>query len=143
MPSRLPALATGLLIVVAATVAIVLFGSPSPMESRWTSDYGPLVLAVADDGSVSGSYPEHEGRIIAVLDPNGAAISGHWLQESSERPCSNEREGTPAWGRVWFEFAGSDRILGVWAYCDDEIDGSRTWNAGLTDGAHPRDVLRH
>jgi hypothetical protein len=133
-------LVLGLLILAVVTLTLGCLGDRPSAESRWRSDYGPLVLRVASDGTVSGSYPDYGGRIIAALDAEGASISGHWFQDESERECSERRDGTRAWGRVWFEFSGGDRIRGVWAYCDEALDGGRAWNARLTEGHHPRDV---
>ncbi len=106
-------------------------------ESRWSSDYGPLTLTVAEDGSVTGLYPEFDGRIVATFHTDLRLIAGYWQQARSDAPCRSDRDGTDAWGRVEFHLEGDARMLGAWAYCDGELDGTRTWNATFVEGVHP------
>ncbi|MDF1792797.1 MAG: hypothetical protein P1U88_12850 [Thalassobaculaceae bacterium] len=140
MLRRTPFLVVGLLIVAAAALAITQFAGRDGAESRWSSDYGPLTLNVTQDGTVSGTYPEFDGRIIGTFHPELVQISGFWLQDASDLPCAEERGGTAAWGRVSFELVGSERLLGVWSYCDRELDGRQAWNADFLDGIHPREI---
>lgn len=142
MRRRLP-----IVIGIIAFAVIVSFASgwltgPSGAESRWSSEFGPLALWVDDDRAVSGRYPDYDGRIDATYHPDLRLIAGYWLQETSEAPCGTFRDGTDAWGRVEFVLEGSDRIVGVWSYCDGELDGTRTWNAEFLDGVHPTEVSR-
>lgn len=122
-------------LLLAATVGFLSVASG--VESRWSSDYGPLTLTVAEDGSVTGLYPEFDGRIVATFHPDLRLIAGYWQQARSDAPCRTDRDGTDAWGRVEFHLEGDARMLGAWAYCDRELDGTRTWNATFVEGVHP------
>jgi|GEM_PF-4355068 len=123
-------------------IAVGYLTAPSGAESRWSSDFGPLTLRVAGDGRVSGTYQDYDGRIDATYHPELRLIAGYWLQPTADTRCAAPRDGTDAWGRVEFSLEGGDRLLGVWAYCDGELDGRRTWDARFLGGTHPQAVSR-
>lgn len=106
----------------------------------WESSYGHLFFTYrtsqapveADEGRVGiraafWSYPDSwgradNGRIIGSVE--GRDLQGYWVQDSGSRRCESEKDGSPYWGRVFFQ-ANDDftEITGTWSLCDDEPSG--------------------
>ena len=83
------------------------------------------------------SYPESNGkadngRIIAEID--GSTLRGYWIEDSGDRPCDSERDGSYNWGPVHFE-ANEDFsvISGAWGFCEQQPEGDDAGWVGTRD----------
>lgn len=108
--------------------------------STWTTDFGPLTLAVISETQVTGLYPQYQGRFVGVMDRSQPAIVGYWLQPTSEQRCDREVDGTAFWGRVVWRLEGGGALIGRWSYCDQPAGSSGPWNGTLVGGVYPLDV---
>ena len=123
--------------IVMLAVAVVLSLGPGAHDSQWRTDFGPLTLSVDEDGTVSGTYPDYDGRVVARLESDARTISGHWFQPESDQPCASARDGTRAWGRVVWWLEGPLDLVGRWSYCDSDPEEARSWNGEFEAGTHP------
>lgn len=120
--------------IVAATLALALTGislfpvvssssdRPRVMKSiaqvavagQFSSDYGDMRWTQS-----GAHYADGEGQIMGVFDQQ--VFHGYWVENMSERPCTQERAGSVAWGRITLTFdANFEFFHGQWGYCDAE-----------------------
>lgn len=106
----------------------------------WKTSYGDVYFPKYTSNEVRGafwSYPESNGqadngRIIATVD--GRKLVGYWVEDSGERPCATEKDGSLHWGPVNFEANDHfTEIGGAWGFCDQEPEGDDAGWVGTRD----------
>lgn len=87
-----------------------------PIEGEWDTTEGVMKIETLSGGNAWASYGEDGGRIIARLE--GSRLSGHWIENTSDRPCGELMDGSRYWGAVQFEFTPEVSVFeGFWGYC--------------------------
>lgn len=95
------------------------------VEGDWNTSEGKMTVTRLPNDDIQVSYNQDRGRIIGSLEKT--RFAGYWIEESSDRRCGSERDGSFYWGRVWFEFsADAASFEGKWGYCEDNPNAS--WN---------------
>ncbi|MBV9861215.1 MAG: hypothetical protein JO267_03605 [Alphaproteobacteria bacterium] len=111
-----------------------LAGAGAQTATYQTSQAGPLSLTFAQDGTVSGTYPQYNGKLQGKLIGKDR-IEGTWWQTkgfSDDVKCDKETKGTVYWGKfVLLEDADEKGFHGMWGSCDEEPD--EAWTGKLSN----------
>ena len=100
------------------------------VAGRWSSDFGTLKSwSNHQANELTGVYintktDQLDGLINGTLD--GDLLSGYWIQQTSQRRCTEQTFETLFWGRLELSFDSDDAFSGRWGYCDDMVQ--RQWN---------------
>jgi len=92
------------------TVGISISGS-------WTSSEGGSLAIQQTDTEIQATFPVKNGRIMGKL--NGNTMAGYWVQDSSGRRCSYQKDNSFYWGKIVLNFTPRS-FSGYWGYCEDE-----------------------
>lgn len=114
MKNLISAICLFVLLVPVISLAFDITGSYSTSE-------GNMTLRQNGD-RVSGRYTQDNGEITGVL--NDMILDGFWIEDHSDRRCSNSKNGRYYWGRISYEFT-ENGFSGTWGYCNEEP--SRKW----------------
>jgi hypothetical protein len=95
----------------------------------WQTDFG--VITIGTDGY--GTYDDFgEPSHITFTHTDPQTIDGYWVEQSSQRECDTEMNGSRHWGRLHVVFDPAfNTFRGVWGYCNDEP--STGWSGFRTD----------
>lgn len=107
-------------------VRSALAQAPSAVASGiYKSTYGDITFTRRSDASVRGTYPTDSGRIIGTI--SGNMLVGYWVEENAAQRCEQNRDGSPYWGRIRYQFTDDGRAFtGIWGYC--KAEPHRGWN---------------
>lgn len=125
----------GRLVALCLTLPLALFCADAragEKNSLWATDYGEVTLTVADDGKVTGSYLDYDGRLLGELI--GDEVSATWIQPTSEKRCDRPLLGSFYWGTVKWKVADTGLMTGVWSYCSNSLGSDGVWNGRLLTG---------
>lgn len=95
-----------------------------------TADGGSLVLAVDENGLVSGFF-ERRGVFGQIMGRAvGDRIEGVWFSESGAARCETPRMGAATWGDYAFRASAPDRLEGLFGRCGETP--TESWTARAT-----------
>ena len=119
-----------LLAMAASLVLLVAGAAHADSLLSFDSVEGPMDIHVDDRGNVDGYFqhrasPYREGTLIGNVQAGGN-IKGIWIQETSNHPCTEYREGTQYWGHFEIDDAWGPKPWGVWGHCSELPN--RQWN---------------
>ncbi len=99
--------------------------APQPVQEKWDTDEGGLMVLEVLPDSFTGTYENDNGRIAGAL--KDGVWSGMWGEDGSSEECPTEQLGTKFWGKIAFTFdADRKAFTGKWGYCDAVPDSD--WN---------------
>ena len=86
----------------------------------FSTSYGNMTFNGNRTGKIA-EYGSDKGRIVGNIQGNH--INGYWVEYSSARRCSTEKDGSFYWGRFVVDLTGN-KFTGKWSYCDAEPGSS-------------------
>lgn len=110
------------------------------------TDFGPVEIDCWEGHSICLGRYGHETANAPkgglFLFRKGRTLTGHWVQEDSDRPCAQTYYfpggRTQSWGSVEFQFdEHANNWTGAWSYCDAEPTSA--WNGAR--GEEPEKTL--
>lgn len=89
-----------------AGLMCVLCSVPALAETHWTTNYGPLTLPDAPQGSVNTIWGPWRGRVTGrfTAGPKGPTLNATHVGSFHDIPCANTLNGAWYWGKLSFVF---------------------------------------
>jgi hypothetical protein len=92
-----------------------------PNVGRFITNYGPLIIFQDKGNRLAGLYyykgqPAH----LFLNRSKKGSYKGYWVQASSEKKCTKNKNGSPYWGTIDAAFKGKN-FIALWNFCKDPL----------------------
>ncbi|HUO97559.1 MAG TPA: hypothetical protein VMU01_02770 [Rhizomicrobium sp.] len=120
---------TGRLLLSGAVAALVLCAPAfAQFAGTWDSNRGRMHLE-QQGAQVRGDYERNGGHLEGDVD--GRTLTGIWVQEDSERRCSEKRMDTHYWGHFRITLDENGKVFhGYRSLCDGDPASGGQWIGG-------------